>query len=101
VRTLTLDKANSVIDPPWPRVPNWTWQAVGGGARRRRAPDRHEARTRLVSEHAAAVADAELMFGHAISARLRTNPEDFCAVARVEAAGIEAHIGDRSEWRRP
>lgn len=30
-----------------------------------------------VAEHAAAVADAELMFGHAISARLRTNPEYF------------------------
>jgi sulfopropanediol 3-dehydrogenase len=33
--------------------------------------------SRLVAEHAAAVADAELMFGHAISARLRTNPEYF------------------------
>lgn len=31
----------------------------------------------LVAEHAAAVADAELMFGHAISARLRLNPEYF------------------------
>lgn len=31
----------------------------------------------LVAEHAAAVADAELMFGHAISARLRVNPEYF------------------------
>ena len=30
-----------------------------------------------VAEHAAAVADAELMYGHAISARLRTNPEYF------------------------
>ncbi|MGI9584689.1 MAG: histidinol dehydrogenase [Acidimicrobiia bacterium] len=30
-----------------------------------------------VAEHAAAVADAELMFGHAISARLRLNPEYF------------------------
>jgi len=33
--------------------------------------------SRLVAEHAAALADAELMFGHAISARLRTNPEYF------------------------
>lgn len=31
----------------------------------------------LVAEHAAAVADAELMYGHAISARLRRNPEYF------------------------
>jgi sulfopropanediol 3-dehydrogenase len=31
----------------------------------------------IVAEHAAAVADAELMFGHAISARLRLNPEYF------------------------
>ncbi|MDH3426323.1 MAG: histidinol dehydrogenase, partial [Acidimicrobiia bacterium] len=30
-----------------------------------------------VAEPAAAVADAELMFGHAISARLRLNPEYF------------------------
>ena len=41
--------------------------------------------SRLVSEHAAAVADAELMFGHAISARLRTNPEYFWdAIAEME-----------------
>ena len=33
--------------------------------------------SRLVAEHAAAVADAELMAGHAISARLRLNPEYF------------------------
>jgi sulfopropanediol 3-dehydrogenase len=33
--------------------------------------------SRLVAEHAAAVADAELMRGHAISARLRLNPEFF------------------------
>jgi sulfopropanediol 3-dehydrogenase len=33
--------------------------------------------SRLVAEHAAAVADAELMKGHAISARLRLNPEFF------------------------
>lgn len=33
--------------------------------------------SRQVAEHAAAVADAELMFGHAISARLRLNPEFF------------------------
>jgi len=31
----------------------------------------------VVAEHAAVVADAELMFGHAISARLRLNPEYF------------------------
>ena len=31
----------------------------------------------LVAEPAAVVADAELMFGHAISARLRLNPEYF------------------------
>ena len=31
----------------------------------------------LVAPHAAGVADAELMFGHAISARLRVNPEYF------------------------
>lgn len=31
----------------------------------------------VVAEHAAGVADAELMFGHAISARLRLNPEYF------------------------
>ncbi len=31
----------------------------------------------VVAEHAASVADAEMMFGHAISARLRTNPEYF------------------------
>jgi sulfopropanediol 3-dehydrogenase len=37
-----------------------------------------------VAEHAAAVADAELMFGHAISARLRTNPEYFWDVAGIE-----------------
>jgi hypothetical protein len=30
-----------------------------------------------VAEHAAIVADAELMKGHAISARLRLNPEYF------------------------
>ncbi len=30
-----------------------------------------------VAEHAAGLADAELMYGHAISARLRTNPEYF------------------------
>ncbi|MGI9647658.1 MAG: histidinol dehydrogenase, partial [Acidimicrobiia bacterium] len=30
-----------------------------------------------VAEHASVVADAELMFGHAISARLRLNPEYF------------------------
>lgn len=36
-----------------------------------------------VAEHAASVADAELMFGHAISARLRTNPEYFW-----DAAGL-------------
>ncbi len=41
-----------------------------------------------VAEHAASVADAELMFGHAISARLRTNPEYFWDV-------IDA--GERSE----
>jgi sulfopropanediol 3-dehydrogenase len=41
--------------------------------------------SRLVAEHAAAVADAELMFGHAISARLRTNPEYFWdAIAEME-----------------
>jgi sulfopropanediol 3-dehydrogenase len=41
--------------------------------------------SRLVAEHAAAVADAELMFGHAISARLRTNPEYFWdAIADME-----------------
>lgn len=40
-----------------------------------------------VAEHAAAVADAELMFGHAISARLRTNPEYFWDVARIEDEG--------------
>jgi sulfopropanediol 3-dehydrogenase len=33
--------------------------------------------SRHVAEHAAAVADAELMRGHAISARLRLNPEFF------------------------
>ncbi|MGH8926909.1 MAG: histidinol dehydrogenase [Acidimicrobiia bacterium] len=33
--------------------------------------------SRLVAEHAAAVAEAELMAGHAISARLRLNPEFF------------------------
>jgi sulfopropanediol 3-dehydrogenase len=33
--------------------------------------------SRQVAEHAAAVADAELMQGHAISARLRLNPEYF------------------------
>jgi sulfopropanediol 3-dehydrogenase len=33
--------------------------------------------SRQVAEHAAAVADAELMRGHAISARLRLNPEFF------------------------
>lgn len=33
--------------------------------------------SRLVAEHAAAIADAELMRGHAISARLRLNPEFF------------------------
>lgn len=33
--------------------------------------------SRQVAEHAAAVADAELMRGHAISARLRLNPEYF------------------------
>jgi sulfopropanediol 3-dehydrogenase len=33
--------------------------------------------SRLVAEHAAVVADAELMAGHAISARLRLNPEFF------------------------
>jgi sulfopropanediol 3-dehydrogenase len=33
--------------------------------------------SRQVAEHAAAVADAELMAGHAISARLRVNPEYF------------------------
>lgn len=32
---------------------------------------------RAVAEHAATVADAELMFGHAVSARLRLNPEFF------------------------
>lgn len=32
---------------------------------------------RQVAEHAAVVADAELMFGHAVSARLRLNPEFF------------------------
>ena len=32
---------------------------------------------RRVAEHAAVVADAELMFGHAVSARLRLNPEYF------------------------
>ena len=32
---------------------------------------------RQVAEHAAVVADAELMFGHAVSARLRLNPEYF------------------------
>lgn len=37
-----------------------------------------------VAEHAAAVADAEQMFGHAISARLRTNPEYFWDVAGIE-----------------
>jgi hypothetical protein len=27
--------------------------------------------------------------------------DEICAVAGVEAAGLEADIGDRSEWRRP
>jgi len=37
-----------------------------------------------VAEHASVVADAELMFGHAISARLRLNPEFF-----ADALGAE------------
>jgi sulfopropanediol 3-dehydrogenase len=31
----------------------------------------------MVAEHSAVVADAELMMGHAVSARLRLNPEYF------------------------
>ena len=31
----------------------------------------------LVAEHTAVVADAELMFGHAVTSRLRLNPEYF------------------------
>jgi uncharacterized protein GlcG (DUF336 family) len=30
-----------------------------------------------------------------------SEPDEICAVAGVEAAGLEADIGDRSEWRRP
>lgn len=41
----------------------------------------------VVAEHAASVADAELMFGHAISARLRTNPEYFWDVAAIGSDG--------------
>ena len=36
-----------------------------------------------VAEHAASVADAELLFGHAIGARVRTNPEYFWDVMGV------------------
>jgi sulfopropanediol 3-dehydrogenase len=32
---------------------------------------------RLVAEHAAVVADAEFMYGHAVSSRLRLDPEYF------------------------
>lgn len=30
-----------------------------------------------------------------------SEPDEICAVAGVEAAGLEADIGDRAEWRRP
>ena len=39
-----------------------------------------------VAEPAAVVADAELMFGHAISARLRLNPEYFADALGAEGA---------------
>lgn len=30
-----------------------------------------------------------------------SEPDEICAVAGVEAAGLQADIGDRPEWRRP
>jgi uncharacterized protein GlcG (DUF336 family) len=30
-----------------------------------------------------------------------SEPDEICPVAGVEAAGLEADIGDRPEWRRP
>jgi len=39
--------------------------------------------SRRVAEHGAVVADAELMFGHAVSSRLRLNPEYFADALEV------------------